>query len=241
MNDEFVLKIEDVVQPVALTDKQIKYINGVSYDYEIFPLLDQYDESLRQRPQPFYFKDDDKNSRTPIQSRYLAVSLIETMRHNYGLGLAANQCGVPYRVFVMGSEGTGFAFFNPEIVATEGDTLFEEGCLSFPGLFLPVRRPESVTIKYQDMNGEQQEKTFSGLSARIVLHEYDHMEGIVFTSKVSPIKLEQGKRKVKHNLKVLERQRIHEEKQELIRKAMERLALDAKKKVTADQALGVSN
>ena len=237
MNDtnEFQLKI-DVPEVKSTSAKLLKYINGVTYEYELYKLVDQYDPILKQTLEPFDF-----SKLTVTFARYLAISLLETMKENYGVGLAANQCGLPYRVFVMGAEGVGYAFFNPEIIATDGELKFGEGCLSFPGLYLPITRPESVTIRYWDMNGEEKEQTFNGLSARIVLHEYDHMEGIVFTNKVSPIVLNREKAKVKKNLRVLKAQREGEIKHELIAKAMERLALDAKKKVTADQALKVTD
>jgi peptide deformylase len=213
--------------------KLLKYVNGEMYSYEIYPLVDKFDPILTQKTEEFRFVDTFQ-PRTPVLARELAVSLIETMKARNGIGLAANQCGIPLRVFVMGSEGVGYAFFNPEILETTGETGFEEGCLTFPGLFLPIRRPESVKIKYQDMNGEFKEQTFSGLSARIILHEYDHMEGIVYTSKVPKMILERQKKKVYKNIKILNRQKIEQEKQEIIRKAMEKVALDARKKMTPD-------
>lgn len=211
---------------------QLKYVKGKLYDYEIYKFVDQHDPILSIKPEPYVFGEIPDN-----RARYLAVSLLETMKENYGVGLAANQCGISSRVFVIGGEGVGFAFFNPEILETSGEILFSEGCLSFQGLFLPIRRPETVKIKYQDMDAVWHERTFSGFTARIILHEYDHMEGIVFTSKVPEIILNRAKTKVRKNLKILARQRIKEEKEELIRKALENLALDAKKKVTADDVL----
>jgi peptide deformylase len=124
-----------------------------------------------------------------------------------GVGLSANQVGLPYRVFVMGAEKVGFACFNPEILETNGEDKFDEGCLSFPGLFLPIKRPSSVKVRYTDMNGVTKEETFGGFTARIFLHEFDHMEGVVYTSKISPIILERSKRKVKNNIKKLEFQK----------------------------------
>jgi peptide deformylase len=214
--------------------KQLKFVKGEMYEFEIYPLVDKFDPILTTRPDPFIFEGE---QRTPIIAKYLAVSLLETMKEKYGIGLAANQCGIPYRVFVMGGEGVGYAFFNPEIVAVSGISNFDEGCLSFPGLFLNIKRPENVRIKYQDFNGVWQEKDFSGLSARVVLHEFDHMEGILFTSKISPILLDRAKTKVAKNIKILARQREREEKDILIRKAMENLALEGNKKLTADQVL----
>jgi peptide deformylase len=219
--------------------KQIKYVNGNLYEYELYSIADRFDPSLLTKPDPFYFEDSNEHSRTPVIARNLAVSLLETMKENYGVGLAANQCGVPLRVFVMGSEGVGYAFFNPEIIETTGETSFEEGCISFPGLFLPIRRPETVKLKYQDMNGVAQEKTFSGFSARIILHEYDHMEGILFTSKVPNLILDRQKRKVPKNLKILNQQRIKDQKEAIILKAIENLALEAKKKIEPNQTLTI--
>jgi peptide deformylase len=222
---------------MVMSNKQLKFIKGTMYEFEIYPLVDKFDPSLTQKTDPFVFEGID---RTPIIAKYLAVSLLETMRSKYGVGLAANQCGIPYRVFVMGGEGVGYAFFNPEIIATSGISSFDEGCLSFPGLFLNIKRPENVRIKYQDFNGVWQERDFSGLSARIILHEYDHMDGIVFTSKVSPILLDRAKTKVAKNLKILARQHEKEEKDAIVRKAMENLALEGHKKITANQVLTVN-
>lgn len=178
-------------------EKKIKFVDGNMYEYEVYDLVDGYSDSLKQKLEPFDF------SNPPINPRYLAVSLIETMVKYRGVGLSANQVGLPYRVFVMGAEKVGFACFNPEILETSGDELFEEGCLSFPGMFLPIRRPSSVKVRYIDMNGQTREETFSGFTARIFLHEYDHMEGITYTNKCSAIKVDRAKKKIKNNLKRL--------------------------------------
>jgi peptide deformylase len=223
------------------TNKKIKFVGGDMYEYELYPLVDKFNSVLLTKCEPFYFEDTTEHQRTPVLARYLAVSLLETMKENYGVGLAANQVGIPLRVFVMGTEGVGFAFFNPEIIETTGMTEFKEGCLTYPGLFLSIKRPESVKIKYQDMNGVHQEKTFTGFSARIILHEYDHMEGIVFTSKISPILLDRAKTKVKKNLKLLERQRVQEQKITNIRKAMGNIVKESNKKLVANDILTVSD
>jgi peptide deformylase len=212
--------------------KQLKIVKGQVYDYELYNLVDNQDPILLTKLSPYIFDTNPKD-----HAKYVAISLLETMKHNNGVGLAANQCGLPYRVFVVGAEGVGFAFFNPEILETTGEVMFEEGCLSYKGLFLPIRRPETVRIKYQDFNAEWQEKTFTGFTARIVLHEYDHMEGIVFVNKVPRLILDRAKMKVGKNLKILSRQRVQDEKNELIRRAVEKLALEAKKKTQSDQEL----
>jgi len=202
--------------------KKLKYINGEMYEYEDFSLVDCYNSILKETLPLYDFKD-------AKEARYLAVSLLETMKNNHGVGLAANQVGLNHRVFVMGAEGVGYAFFNPTIMSTEGTEMFAEGCLTFPGLFLPIKRPATVTLKYQDMNGEEKEQTFGGLSARIILHEYDHLEGIVYTSKVSPIILEREKRHVKSNMKKLKAQYVEQEKQRIIEEAAKRVAYDENK------------
>lgn len=181
--------------------KKIKFVDGQMYEYEVYDLVDKYSSELKQKLQPFDFTNP------PVNARYLAVSLVETMVARNGVGLSANQCGLPYRVFVMGAEKVGFACFNPEIIEASGEETFEEGCLSWPGLFLPIKRPSSIKVRYQDMNGVSREETFSGFTARIFLHEYDHMEGIFYTNKVSPIILERQKKKVKSNIKKLTEQK----------------------------------
>lgn len=205
--------------------RQVKFVKGQMIEFELYKLVDSYDPVLKSKPTVFDFNQSGARS----LATYHAISLLETMSKNHGVGLAANQVGLDTRLFVMGSQGVGYAFFNPEIIDVSGETVFEEGCLSFPGLFLPVKRPEIVKIKYFDMYGEEKTQEFSGLSARIVLHEYDHMEGIVYTTKVSPLILERYKRKVKKNLKLLEAQYERIEKQEIIRQAAEALFLKERK------------
>ena len=140
----------------------------------------------------------------------------------------------------MGADKSWFAFFNPEIVQTAGETVFEEGCLSFPGLFLPIKRPEMVTLKYQDMNGKFEERDFSGLSARIILHECDHMEGEVFTKKLPKLLVDRAKTKIHKNLKILARQKEQDEKNAIIRAAYERVVATEKVKPNGNHGLTVT-
>ena len=167
------------------------------YEYEVYNFVDQYSDILAQRIEPFDFTNP------PIEPRYLAVSLIETMVQNRGIGLAANQVGLPYRVFVMGAQNVAFACFNPEILETEGEETIHEGCLSFPGLYLKVKRPFRIKVRYIEMNGNTKEVMFEGLTARIFQHELDHLNGVKFTSLVGPAALDIAKQKVKKNLKKL--------------------------------------
>ena len=131
--------------------------------------------------------------------------LIDSMKHYQGIGLSANQVGIMERVFVMYSDvkkGEIISCFNPKIV-TQSDTevVIEEGCLSYPGLWLKVKRPDGIEVEYEDKTGEVQSKAMFGLECRIFLHEYDHMEGTDFTKKVSKIKLDRAKKRQSKMLK----------------------------------------
>jgi peptide deformylase len=178
-----------------MSDKKIKFVDGQMYEYEIYNLVDCYDPILSEKLEPFDFNNP------PVVPRYLAVSLIETMVANRGVGLAANQVGLPYRVLVMGAENVGFACFNPEILSVEREETVQESCLSFQGLFLKVKRPYRIEVKYTDMAGVTQQRFFEGLTARIFQHELDHLNGVKFTSLVGPAALDIAKQKVKKNLK----------------------------------------
>ena len=131
----------------------------------------------------------------------------ETMYNSNGVGLAAPQINRPVRIFVMDSEqifadqeddekneypdGPGFKglFINAHIVELEGDEWsYNEGCLSIPKVREDVLRKQSVTLEYVDENFEEQTKTFFGLTARIILHEYDHIEGKLFIDYIKPLK-----------------------------------------------------
>ena len=132
-------------------------------------------------------------------------NLIETMEHFNGIGLSANQCGIMERVFVMHSDvkkRESIACFNPKIV-TESDEeiLMEEGCLTYPGLWLKVKRPDGIEVTYEDENGEKQERAMFGLECRIFQHEYDHMEGTNFTQKGSRLRLDMAYRRQKKQAK----------------------------------------
>ena len=132
-------------------------------------------------------------------------NLIETMEHFNGVGLSANQCGVMERAFVMYSDvkkRESIACFNPKIV-TESDEeiLMEEGCLTYPGLWLKVKRPDGIEVTYEDENGEKQERAMFGLECRIFQHEYDHMLGTNFTQKVSKLRLDMARKRQKKQAK----------------------------------------
>ena len=138
------------------------------------------------------FKFDGTNDANSIASR-----LVETAKKHNGIGLSANQCGLRYRVFVMGAGDNYIACFNPKVISLDEETShMPEGCLSFPLLQLNITRPKSVVAEYQDWNGEVHTQTFTGLTARVFLHELDHMNGIVYTDIVKPLALQSGLKKM---------------------------------------------
>ncbi len=133
-----------------------------------------------------------------IDVKQLSEDMFETMYQASGVGLAAPQIGKSLRIFVIdstpldedeGNEGIRKVFVNPEIIETEGDDWpFEEGCLSIPGVRAEVQRPPKLTIQYQDETGQEHTETLEGIPARIVLHEYDHIEGVLFVDHVKGLK-----------------------------------------------------
>jgi peptide deformylase len=128
--------------------------------------------------------------------------LLDRMVELGGIGLSANQVGVPRKVFVIGMNEFKKAFFNPEIVETSKEEITgEEGCLSFPGVFMQVRRPEKVLIKYQNEKSEYHTEEYKGLTARVILHEYDHMLGKVFKERVSKLKWDLATKRVTKKVK----------------------------------------
>ena len=109
----------------------------------------------------------------------------ETMHDADGVGLAAPQIGILKRIFVIDIGFGVIEFINPQIIETEGEVCESEGCLSIPGIYGTVRRPEFVTVKAQNRFGEEFTMTReSGLFARAICHENDHLDGILFNSKV---------------------------------------------------------
>ena len=131
-----------------------------------------------------------------VDPKKLEEEMIETMIYNNGRGLAASQVGIDARVFVIKTENikeifTPFAVFNPKIIATSEELVQDyEGCLSFPNLLLPVKRPEHLVAEFLDRDGNQCIIRFDGIDARCFLHEYDHLEGVCFTDGMSKLKLD---------------------------------------------------
>lgn len=136
----------------------------------------------------------------PIQ---LEKDMLETMYEHDGIGLSANQVGIRARVFVMGHRDNpeaGMAFFNPVVLENTSEIEdLEEGCLSFPGIFVKIKRPTAIKARWQNSRGEVMEGTFEGYECKCFLHELDHLEGIVFKDRVSSLKWSMGSKKSKRN------------------------------------------
>ena len=157
---------------------------------ETFDLVDPTHPALHKALPDFDFDN------APINPNDFASSLVETCKSQNGLGLSANQCGFEHRVFVMGAGNDYIACYNPKIIESEGESHMEEGCLTFPLLTLRVTRPKKIKVEYQDFTGVKRESIFDGISARVFLHELDHMNGIVYTSRVKPLAFQFGLKKL---------------------------------------------
>lgn len=192
--------------------KVVKYVNGSLIEYEVMKLVDFYDDVLRTPTEPFDFNATDaiKNA------EFLAYSLAETMQKYGGLGISANQVGINKRVCAIAADNKIWVMFNPYIIE-KSETLsnLSEGCLSYPGLYVKIPRADRVKVRFQAIGGQYTEQELTGLTAVCVQHELDHLDGIVYTDRVSPIKLDQAKRKVKSNLKKMQRLSV-EKAQELL-------------------------
>ena len=115
--------------------------------------------------------------------RELATNLIETMKFAGGIGLAAPQCGILKQVIIVVVNSEPKVLINPEIIfKSEEKVTEEEGCLSFVGQFYQISRAKEVTVKYRDLFGHPMTETYTGLVARCLLHEIDHLQGVVFKS-----------------------------------------------------------
>ena len=148
-------------------------------------LVKSPDPILLQRAEEWDFSVD-------LNAGEIEQQMIEVMQANGGIGLAGNQVGLLKRVFVikLKDNPNPFAMFNPSIVNTSDNTQEgDEGCLSFPDLWLSVKRPHTIDSEYFDKNGNKCTITLTGIDARCFLHELDHLDGKVFTQKVSVMKL----------------------------------------------------
>ncbi|MGP1577542.1 MAG: peptide deformylase [Treponema sp.] len=136
------------------------------------------EESLRHTSQPVTVIDD--SIQQLVQDMFIA------MEKDKGIGLAAPQVGKNIRLFIVKiDDGIEWVFINPQIIGTSAEqTSCEEGCLSIPSIYAPVIRPAAITVQYQNMQGKHRVLEADGLLARVIQHEYDHLEGILFIDRL---------------------------------------------------------
>ena len=176
---------------------------------QVFPLIPPSDPRLLMQIAPFM--DDTLEQFGFADRKELSKVMYDNMVKYGGLGLSANQVGLPYRMFVMGGhpqieDGKVRSVFNPLINDVSPESInLKEGCLSFPFLFLSIKRPKWCSVRYTDENGEEIEETLHGMSARIFMHENEHMNGYVFTDLVSKLKLERAEKSKQKMIKEIKR------------------------------------
>jgi peptide deformylase len=171
--------------------------DNVVKEHKVLPVYNEQNPLLRMRMPVFDFANP------PVSPSLIVKELTMAMKHYNGLGLAANQVGWQYRVFVL--EGD-VACFNPRIMSASEVKLHEpEGCLSFPGLSLRVWRPEKICVEYADVTGQIVQKEFVGMTARCFQHELDHLNGVVFTQLVGNLTLQMARKKQQKLFKKIER------------------------------------
>ena len=157
------------------------------------------------------FVDDMLKDEEIKDRQELSDAMFEAMSKYGGIGLSANQVGLPFNMFVIGGhlsieKGLKMTCFNPMIVSTgEEEIMMKEGCLTFPFIFLDIKRPRKIVAKYTDEKGDLQEAHLDGMMSRIFQHEYDHMLGRNFTERVSKFKLKRAMDKRDKMLKKIEK------------------------------------
>lgn len=157
-------------------------------------LLKESDPLLRNIAENYDFEKDGDPSE-------LVKAMTKIMFENNGIGLAAPQVGVMKRLFIMGNEQKLYACINPEILEGEGTIMDQEGCLSFPDLWLKVKRNDKIKVRYYNAQGEEIIKEFSGLISRVFQHERDHLDGICFDTRTAKLSLELAKNRRKKRQK----------------------------------------
>jgi len=174
-------------------------------------LVPETHKGLRERCLEFDFDNP------PFDPVEFEQELYSLMTKRNGLGLSANQVGVQYRIFAIRIDADPLVIFNPQIVdQAETEITLDEGCLSFPLLYMKVKRPEWVRIRFQTSDGQTHTELYGGMTARVILHEYDHLQGVTFKERASKFVLDRALRKQmilkrahkKANVEFFKRQRL---------------------------------
>lgn len=164
--------------------------------------MDPKDFSLRVELDPLlYTKLEDFDINSDYNMKLIESRMIDLMLENKGIGISANQVGFNKRVIVIKPqenlfEKKPFALFNPKIIAISSEeSEDQEGCLSFPDLYIKIKRPKDLVVEYIDSNKKNSIITLYGYNAKCVQHEIDHLDGICFISKVSKLKLDMARKR----------------------------------------------
>ena len=161
---------------------------------KIHRLVEDTHPILHERCNPIRFNE----GAGQIDPEELRDILFANMEYWNGYGLSANQIGLPYRAFSMLHEDKPMMIINPRIVEYSNEMVYDlEGCLTYPGLYVKIKRPKSVHVIYYDIDGSQYQAYFADLSGRIFLHEMDHMMGKTFLDGVGQIVLQSARKKQK--------------------------------------------
>ncbi len=151
-------------------------MDELQYDLTVYPT-----PVLRQVAEPVDAFDEELKG--------IVKGMLALMHQSEGVGLAGPQVGLKRRIFVMNATGKPedeITMINPRILEKQGEaTVFEEGCLSFPGIYAEVERPDSCTVEYWTVAGERREEGFTGFPSRVIQHEYDHLEGVLLVDRMS--------------------------------------------------------
>jgi peptide deformylase len=170
-------------------------------ELEILPLYDDSHPMLAQKI-PLYTGSFPNGTLTVLAKR-----LKMTMKLYNGLGLAANQCGVFERMFVMQHDGKVLTCINPKIIDESDETQsIKEGCLSFPGMFVNAKRSKWITAQWTDEEGNEYEGMMEGVPAVVFQHELDHLNGVKMTEYLGPLALKMAKEKQMKFIKKIKRQ-----------------------------------
>ena len=183
----------------------------MSEDYTNLKLIPPTDPRVQTAIAPFY---DEMLKDTPFKDRkHLSSVMFDTMFRYGGLGLSANQVGLPFNMFVFGGhpqleKGVKVTCFNPMIVhKSEEEVVMKEGCLTFPFVFLSLSRPRKVVAKFEDEHGVLKEAHLDGMMSRIFQHEYDHMLGRLFVEKASKLKLDMAYKRAEKDIKRVQKRK----------------------------------
>jgi len=134
---------------------------------------------------------------TVLQAKELYELLRDKLVEHKGVGLSAPQLGIMTRVFVIGNPDVPseiIGVFNPMIVDYDEETVvYEEGCVSYPGLFIKIKRPRGIRVRYRGWNGEAGTTRYEGYTARVFQHEYDHLNGVTFQTRANRYHLDQAR------------------------------------------------